>query len=58
MSFRVHDRVEFGFFVSRYLFTFAVFCLGIKAPGISKTRDYLLQRDGDEEVSNVALHSK
>ena len=46
----LHDKVEFGFFVVRYVLTFAVFCLGIKAPGISQTRDYLLGGDQDQEV--------
>ncbi|CAG0919528.1 unnamed protein product [Notodromas monacha] len=29
------DRAQFGFFVVRYTFTFLVFVLGIKAPGVS-----------------------
>ena len=33
-------RLEFGCWVLRYIFTFVIFILGIKAPGISTVRDY------------------
>lgn len=47
---RMENKVEFGFWVLRYLFTFVMFILGIKAPGISTVRDYY-SRYSDAEVS-------
>ena len=44
----------FGFWVLRYLFTFVMFILGIKAPGISTVRDYY-SRYSDAEVSNLII---
>ena len=48
--FRVENKVEFTFWCLRYIFTFIMFILGIKAPGISTVRDYY-SRYTDVEVS-------
>ena len=48
--FRVENKVEFTFWCLRYIFTFIMFILGIKAPGISTVRDYY-SRYTDAEVS-------
>ena len=42
--------MEFTFWCLRYIFTFIMFILGIKAPGISTVRDYY-SRYTDAEVS-------
>jgi ATP-binding cassette subfamily B (MDR/TAP) protein 6 len=44
------DKVEFGLWIARYVATVVVFCIGLKAPGISQTRDYMQQQNDDEEV--------
>ena len=46
---RLENKVEFGFWCLRYAFTFVIFILGIKAPGISTVRDYY-SRYSDTEV--------
>ncbi|KAG8200340.1 hypothetical protein JTE90_028522 [Oedothorax gibbosus] len=38
------DKIEFGFFVLRYVCGFALFTLGLKAPGIPKAQDHFVFR--------------
>ena len=55
--FRMENKVGFGFWVLRYLFTFVMFILGIKAPGISTVRDYY-SRYSDAEVRFLINNKK
>ena len=43
-----HDRVEFGFWLGRYVFTAVLFLIGLKGPGMP-TNPYAALRDEDEE---------
>ena len=42
--------MELALFSTRYVFIFFVFFLGLKAPGISQTSDYLQNENSDVEV--------
>jgi hypothetical protein len=44
----LENKLEFGFWVSRYVFTFVTFLTGMKAPGILSARD--ISGESDEEV--------
>ena len=46
--FSTHDRVEFGFWLGRYVFTAVLFLIGLKGPGMP-TNPYAAIRDEDEE---------
>ena len=48
--FRLENKVAFGLWCTRYLCTFFIFILGIKAPGISTVRDYYPRHEGSEVI--------
>ena len=47
--------MEFGFWCLRYAFTFVIFILGIKAPGISTVRDYYSRYSDTEVISQFII---
>ncbi|CAH1788119.1 unnamed protein product [Owenia fusiformis] len=51
------DQIEFGLWVTRYLFTFLLFLLGLKAPGVPRPatrRHYLDAEQGEPLLGNEA----
>ena len=48
----IRHKIEFGCWVSRYAFTFIIFILGIKAPGISSVREYYTRYSEEALVNN------
>lgn len=37
----LHDEVEMGYFVARYVMCLLIFVLGLQAPGLMSLRDFL-----------------
>lgn len=37
----LHDEVEMGYFVARYVMCLLIFVLGLQAPGLMSMRDFL-----------------
>lgn len=46
------DKIEMGLFTTRYLLSLILFVLGLRAPGLPTTRDYL---NLNQETSNSSI---